>query len=325
MKIRRRIIMASESDGNYDKSFKAKGTTYYIEMLSGAGNYVAKWWDTSDNGVGYNNKGFVSLINDFNMNRGKFSPENIESLLSVMSDYDRKPGKPIQDRIKREVAKLLDFDAINSACGKKSVKAARRPIKAARTLDIYTWEELTPEQQDYVIQNWSDMRKLANVIYEWYDDDSMFEYREEAQYIADQYASKYGLSINPDELYWQISSQGPYPEWSLDRVFDTIWGETTTGIPWTIEFYGRGLDVQCSLDTDGYYDEEPTESDVDAKFGITLKEIMDGAQEYIDEMWKYINDVCQVNPDDEWVRDTLDANPDSFEFTISENGEVRYF
>ena len=124
MKIRRRSIMASESDGNYDKSFKAKGTTYYIEMLSGAGNYVAKWWDTSDNGVGFNNKGFVSLINDFNMNRGKFSPENIESLLGVMSDYDRKPGKPIQDRIKREVAKLLDFDAINSACGKKSIKSA---------------------------------------------------------------------------------------------------------------------------------------------------------------------------------------------------------
>lgn len=120
-------IMASESDGNYDKSFKAKGTTYYIELLSDGGNYVAKWWDSSDNGLGYNNKGWVAIegknyralnnIEDVNS-------DNVVDLLSVISDYDRKPGKPIQDRIKREVANLIDFDSINSSCGKKSVKAS---------------------------------------------------------------------------------------------------------------------------------------------------------------------------------------------------------
>lgn len=120
-------IVASESDGNYDKSFKAKGTTYYIEMLSGAGNYVAKWWDSSDNGLGYNNKGWVAIegknYRALN-NISDVSSDIIIDLLSVISDYDRKPSKPIQDRIKREVAKLLDFDAINSSCGKKSVKAS---------------------------------------------------------------------------------------------------------------------------------------------------------------------------------------------------------
>lgn len=119
-------IMASESDGNYDKSFKAKGTTYYIEMLSDGGNYVAKWWDSSDNGLGYNNKGWVAIegknYRALN-NIGDVNSDNVVDILSVISDYDRKPGKPIQDRIKREVAKLLDFDAINSACGKKSVKS----------------------------------------------------------------------------------------------------------------------------------------------------------------------------------------------------------
>jgi len=136
-------IMASESDGNYDKSFKAKGTTYYIEMLSGAGNYVAKWWDSSDNGLGYNNKGWVAIegknYRALN-NISDVSSDNIIDLLSVVSDYDRKPGKPIQDRIKREVAKLLDFDAINSACGKKSVKASYDPDTAVgifyESLDI---------------------------------------------------------------------------------------------------------------------------------------------------------------------------------------------
>jgi len=137
MKIRRRSIMASESDGNYDSSFKKNGTTYYIEMLSDGGNYVAKWWDSSDNGLGYNNKGWVAIEGKNYRalsNIGDVNSDNVVGLLSVISDYDRKPGKPIQDRIKREVAKLVDFGSINSGCTKKSVKSnkinKRRAIKS---------------------------------------------------------------------------------------------------------------------------------------------------------------------------------------------------
>ena len=206
------------------------------------------------------------------------------------------------------------------------MSARRRAIKSARTLEIYTYDELTPEQQQYVLSNWSDMRKLADVIYDWFDEDEMFVYNDEKQFIADKYANMYGLGINPDKAYWQSNSQGPYPEWSLDQVFDTYCGETTTGIPYCIEFYGRGLDVQCSLDVDGYYDEgEPTESDIDAKLGMPIGEIMQGAQQYIDELWQLINNVCQAYPDDEWVSQTIESNPDSFEFTVSDDGTVKYF
>lgn len=124
-------IAASEADNRYDKSFKMKGVTYFIEMLPDAGNHVAKWWDTSDNSLGYNNKGWVSLRNEFGMNRGKFSPENIESLLIVSSEYNRTPGKPVQDRIKKEVAKMIDFTAINSASGKKSYTVKASSVKSA--------------------------------------------------------------------------------------------------------------------------------------------------------------------------------------------------
>lgn len=124
-------ITASEADNHYDKSFKMKGVTYFIEMLPDAGNHVAKWWDTSDNSLGYNNKGWVSLRNEFGMNRGKFSPENIESLLIVSSEYNRTPGKPVQDRIKKEVAKMIDFTAINSASGKKSYTVKASSVKSA--------------------------------------------------------------------------------------------------------------------------------------------------------------------------------------------------
>lgn len=203
-----------------------------------------------------------------------------------------------------------DDDGIESACGKKSVKASRRPVKAARTLDIYTWEELTPEQQDYVIQNWSDMRKLADVIYEWYNDDIMFAYQDEKQYIADKYANQYGLSINPDKLYWQSNSHGPYPEWDLSQVFDEYQLNDGT----EIYFYGRGLDVEAETDSWGEEVESPE-----------IDEVVGHAQEYIDEMWKYINDVCQAYPDDEWVEGTFESNPDAFEFIITDSGEVKYY
>ena len=126
----KKTIKASEQDGSYDKSFKAKGTTYYIEMLHDGGNYVAKWWDSSDNGLGYNNKGWVAIegknFRKLN-NVGKVTPENIIGLLGIISQYDRKPGKPIQDRLKKEVAKLIDFNEINAACGgKKKVNASGR-------------------------------------------------------------------------------------------------------------------------------------------------------------------------------------------------------
>ena len=108
----------------YDVSFKLKGTTYYIQIIEDGGNYVAKWWDSSDNGLGYNNKGWVALNNDFGRNTGKFNSENIESLLGIISEFDRKPSKPVQDRIKREVAKLINFDIINSSTRYNSITAA---------------------------------------------------------------------------------------------------------------------------------------------------------------------------------------------------------
>lgn len=208
---------------------------------------------------------------------------------------------------------------IDSACGKKSVKSNKhRGIKASRTLEIFTFDELTPEQQDYVLRNWSDMRKLAEVIDEWHSEDMMFGYNDEAQYIADQYASKYGLSINPDKLYWQSNSQGPYPEWNFEQVFDDYEFNGTDGEYYAVEFYGRGLDVQSDV-SGAFYD------DISAEDQAKVDEITSHAQEYIDEMWNYINDVCQAYPDDEWAAQCMESNPESFEFTISDSGEVKYY
>lgn len=229
----------------------------------------------------------------------------------VELQYRWNAGKRKGEAHAGKVTNVYVDDDINSACGKKSIKSnKRRGIKASRTLEIYTYGELTPEQQAYVLENWSDMRKLADVIYEWHSEDIMVGYNDEAQYIADQYASKYGLSINSDKLYWQSGSQGPYPEWDLSQVFDEYQLNDGT----EIYFYGRGLDVEAETDSWGEEVESPE-----------IDEVVGHAQEYIDEMWSYINDVCQAYPDDEWVEGTLESNPDAFEFTISDSGEVKYY
>lgn len=304
------------------KKINASSTNDYIYVLMDNGDPIAK--GTYD----------AMMKKQYSYNRPvdvmKFPKAELNSLLkSAKEAHISDPLKFAVNRYINDNNSKKKAESLNSSCTKKSVKSnkinKRRAITSARTLDIYTWEDLTPEQQDYVINNWSDMPKLAEVIYDWHGEDEMFVYDDEKDYIAGKFVDKYGFGINTDKIYWQSNSQGPYPEWNFEQIFDTIWGETTTGIPWTIEFYGRGLDVQCSLESDGYADEEPEESDVDAKLGITLNEIMSGAQQFIDEIWSLINDVCTSYPDDEWVRDTLDANPDSFEFTISDDGTVKYF
>lgn len=237
----------------------------------------------------------------------------------VELQYRWNAGKRKDEYHAGKVTNVYVDDDINSACGKKSVKSNKhRGIKASRTLEIFTFDELTPEQQDYVLRNWSDMRKLADVIYDWYNEDIMFVYQEEKQYIADKYANQYGLSINPDKLYWQSNSRGPYPEWNLEQVFDDYGFDGTDGEYYAVEFYGRGLDVQSDV-SGAFYD------DISAEDQAKVDEITSHAQEYIDEMWKYINDVCQAYPDGEWVAQCFENNPESFEFTISDSGEVKYY
>ncbi len=99
---------------NADTTFKRGGITYFIEFLDPYGsNYLAKWWDNSDNGLGYNNQGFVAVNNQFNRMTGYFSPENIDDYLVLFSDYDRKPPMSIQRVIFDKVKRQLDYDALN--------------------------------------------------------------------------------------------------------------------------------------------------------------------------------------------------------------------
>ena len=198
---------------------------------------------------------------------------------------------------------------------------ASRSIKAARTLEIYTYDELEPTQKEYVQNNWSKMKKLSDSLYEIFNEDLMFGYTDEIVWIADEYVSKYGLDINTEKIYWQENSQGPYPEWNLSDVFGYYGFDGSDGRYIEVEFYGRGLEVQSGVTIDGY-DDYDSLSDSDKK---KVDEITDHAQEFIDTIWKYIRQICMSYPDDDWVASTLEGNPDAFEFIITSDGEVRAY
>ena len=132
-----------------DVTFKRGGITYFIEFLDPYGsNMLAKWWDNSDNGVGYNNQGYVFVDNPFNRMTGYFSPENIDEYIKVDSDYGRKPSMSIQRIIIDKVKRQLDYDALNdvkSTYRRESYNrktSSRRITEARRGL-------LTQEEYDY--------------------------------------------------------------------------------------------------------------------------------------------------------------------------------
>lgn len=107
-------IYSNWADGAYDASFKRNGVTYYIQMEQGDyGNVVATWWDSSDNGLGYNNRGFIMLDLPFGMHKSDITPDNVIQYLGVNSSFDRRPNKQIADMLKKKAASL--YVGVNSS------------------------------------------------------------------------------------------------------------------------------------------------------------------------------------------------------------------
>ena len=103
---------------NATKSFIRNGITYTITMLEKVKSirdfdgYVARWKDSSDNGFGYNNKGFIGVSHSFNHHDDK----PIRDHMYVNSSYDRIPRKPIKDLLINTVLSMVGLtgDEIDS-------------------------------------------------------------------------------------------------------------------------------------------------------------------------------------------------------------------
>lgn len=240
---------------------------------------------------------------------------------------------------------------VNSSYTKKSVKSnkinKRRAIKASdfefimdepeddgSLAGYYSWDDLTDDQRDYVISHWGDFRSFADSMYEWFNDYIMDVYYEDKEMLADEYNEKYGFNIDTDKISWSSNSQGPYPDhWDNEKIFGKVWLATAGNLSDVDVSFGGSYDVDTYAD---YYvgvgDDEHIEYGVGvdelAEYGANeeaisiIRNLADGAQEFIDKVWKLINYTCTAYPDDEWVAETLDANPNSFTFIVDDNGDV---
>lgn len=134
---------------NADVTFKRGGITYFIEFLDPYGsNMLAKWWDNSDNGVGYNNQGYVFVDNPFNRMTGYFSPENIDEYIKVDSDYGRKPNASIRKILIDKVKRQLDYDALNDVKSTYRGESYNRKTSSRRITEARRGL-LTQEEYDY--------------------------------------------------------------------------------------------------------------------------------------------------------------------------------
>lgn len=198
--------------------------------------------------------------------------------------------------------------------------------------NIVTWSDLNEDQKDYVVDHVFEFGSL-NWIWEFYNENLMEWYDIDKSEIVKKY-EKQGLSINSDKMYWQDSSQGPYPEWNLGTIFDTTSVGNSNDTFADITFSGRSTDVEYEIDL-YYFDEEEQEFiyeysiiDIDElsdpKYHLTtefieeIKSKIDLAQQFIDEIWDLIYNVCTSYPDDDYIRGELDAYSDDDYMIIDE-------
>lgn len=117
-------------DGAKTKTFKRDGITYKVTKLEDTledGGYVARWEDDSDNGLGYNNRGFINFDKDgFKMFNDRNAP--IKEYIGVISSYDRQPGKPIKDLLINTTLQLYGKDRSYLETKKTSFFSAEKSV-----------------------------------------------------------------------------------------------------------------------------------------------------------------------------------------------------
>lgn len=197
----------------------------------------------------------------------------------------------------------------------------------------YSYDDLTPEQQDYAVSHWGDFSRCANTIYDWFNEDIMDFYHEDKQRIAEEFNENYGFDIKTDELYWGSSSQGPYPEWDNEKVFGKVWLANAGNLSDVDVSFGGSLTVDTWAD---YYVGEGDNEHIEYDIGIdelttygadeeavkVISNLADGAQKFIDEIWNSIEETCRAYPDEEWVKGIFEGNPSAFTFVVDENGDI---
>ena len=94
---------------------------------------------------------------------------------------------------------------------RRSMKEARQKIT-----NYLNFSELNAAQQEQAV----DVAMEDDGMRQLFDDMQMEDYKYMLDERAKEFTDKTGIEVNTDKLYWGCSSQGPYPEWGNEKVFD---------------------------------------------------------------------------------------------------------
>ena len=273
----------------------------------------------------------------------EFDPSFSEYVYFINGEgpYSHNSYEYIYDDIREYVDSITDEWGNVIASANKAVKASDFEFiydipedeeDADDMSGAYYYDELTPEQQQYVVDNWEKLLP-TDTLYQWHSDDTMDWYHYDISELAKEYEKQYGLNIDVNKIYWQSNSQGPYPEWRLSDVINKTYISDVGNI--------RDIDIafEGSLTVEGYasywidngdgghYDyeilpDELSDMGVDQMAIDAIEAEINAAQEFVDKAWELINDVCRSYPDDDWVQGMLEGNPQIFTFYVDEDGVV---
>lgn len=329
---------SGDENGRYEIYSNEQDTVAYCIDYEGVIHFFEDWADGKVNASTKTRKTRISAAYDKTRQKlqdacegfiGRKADDVLDELDSMgFSDHSSSPVREDGDVVgRREVfwSSSYDTDIVieydkqteevynayteetkdNQAGVGAATKTAKRPIKAARTetIQYLNFDELSDEQKDQAVRWMLD----EGPAYAWYSDDAMFWYKERVNELASDLQENFDVEANTDKLYWQESSQGPYPEWKLDQVF----GEQDYG-GYSIVFYGESTTVYADC-----YDESGDEmssipEDAQAK--------IDAVQQFINDVWSAVEDTCRSYPDEEWVYGALEAN--NYEFRVDNDGNV---
>ena len=115
--VQKRHSMNEDTEGDERvKTFKLNGITYKVSKLEdslGKGGYVARWEDDSDNGLGYNNRGWISFDKKNYVLHNEAS-KPIKDFMYVISVYDRQPKQSAADKLIATTISMFGDDAVDT-------------------------------------------------------------------------------------------------------------------------------------------------------------------------------------------------------------------
>ena len=113
---KRHSMNEDTEDDERVKTFKLNGIIYRISKLEdslGNGGYVARWEDDSDNGLGYNNRGWISFDKRSYVLHNEAS-KPIKDFMYVISAYDRQPKQSAADKLIATTISMFGDDAVDT-------------------------------------------------------------------------------------------------------------------------------------------------------------------------------------------------------------------